>query len=83
MQLLIQIKWASACQGSDPRICLRAKMSVEYAYPNASRASIQPASSRREKDVSTASPSSEPLVSDDDGSEAARESIAPWEEGEE
>jgi hypothetical protein len=59
-----------------------AKRLVLSVKPQATQASIQPASLRREEDISTALESPEPLLDLDDGSKAAQEDIARQEEEE-
>jgi hypothetical protein len=77
-----QASVASQASKNSKKATQPAKRLVLSVKPQATQPSIQPASLRREEDISTASPSPEPLLSDDDGSEAAEDDIALLEEEE-
>jgi hypothetical protein len=63
-----------------PQPTKRLILSIKPQATQLMQPSIRPASSRQEEDISTASPGPEPFLSDDDGSKAAKEDIAPQEE---
>jgi hypothetical protein len=65
-----------------PQPAKRLVLSIKPQAKQTTQPSIVPASLRRKEDISTASLSPEPLLSDDDGSEAAKEDTAPQEEEE-